>query len=146
MTVNITVDEAQDAILAEFKEHFVGVDANHIAWPNRTYEPTDGEAYVRISVQHNLAYQPSMGDPAARRTRREGVVIVQCFTPLGDGTSQSNDLAQEVSDVLASKRVQVGATKPISLKEATINTVGRDPIHELWQVNVSVPFWYDQIP
>lgn len=146
MTANITVDEAQDAILAEFKQYFVGVDANHVAWPNREYEPTDGQAYVRISVQHNLAYQPSMGDPAARRTRREGIVFVQCFTPLGDGTSQSNELAQEASDVLSNKRVAVGGVYHISLKSGEIRTIGRDPVHELWQVNVSVPFWYDQIP
>ena len=48
------------------------------------YEP-DGTAYVRLMVRHDTSAQRSHG--TLRRFRRPGRIIVQCYSPSGEGVN-----------------------------------------------------------
>lgn len=119
-----------------FSENFTGVEAEKIAWDNVSFTPVNGEAWVRVSLQHNISNMVSVGGPNVK-IRRFGILFVQVFVPEGNGTALAEQIADNVATTLEAKQMDTGLT----FQETTKREVG---VGAGWyQVNVSTPFYYD---
>lgn len=112
-------------------------DTTPIAWPNVSYTPTPGTAWVRLTILPADASQVELGAVGSRRFRHAGVIVVQVFVPenTGDGTVQT--LAAQAAAVF--RGVTVGE---IRYGAPRVRTVGNDGAG-WYQVNVECPYSRD---
>jgi len=103
------------------------------------YEPTEGQSWVRINIQHSTGFQSTMGDPSNNRFERQGIVTIQIFTPQGDFGVSASDLATD-----ALKLYEGIESNGVFYYDAVVNEVGND--ERGWhQVNVLASFRYNEI-
>jgi len=93
-----TINEAKEAILAQFVTNFTGTSA--IATDNEEFETGGLTEWVRIVVRNTNRAQESFGGVGNRRFQSRGSVLVQVYTEANTGVQRSDTLAQEVVDVL----------------------------------------------
>lgn len=102
--------------------------------------PTDKD-WFRWTMQHSDGYQASLSNQhGERRWRREGFIIVQCFSLLNvGGLYGAQRMAEAVRDAYQ------GASTPggVWFRNATTQEVGQDRHH--FQVNAIVNFNYDEV-
>lgn len=117
-------------------------------WANRTpidhdddNRPTPSAPFVRITMQHNGSFPQSWNGPSVNWTRF-GIIHIQIFVPGGQGTAQSDELAQVAVRILEGKTLGSGGV--LRLKAAGINDIGRDETNTgLRQTNVTVAFEHE---
>lgn len=85
-----------NAVQELFRAHWE--DAAPVAWPNVDFRKPTGEPWVRFSVLGSAASVASIGGPAAQY-RHEGDVIVQVFTPKGEGPLRARQLADKAAGI-----------------------------------------------
>lgn len=125
------------------------LDVFHTAWtprpaayPNVSFTPPAGSSdpWARVSLAHVTGNQATLSNPTGqKRWRRNGILTVQVFTPLGEGLSEGYSLAKVVADAYE------GTATPsqVWFRNVRINEVGPDG--EWFQTNVLVDFTYDEI-
>ena len=99
--------------------------------------PEDGTVWGRLSIQHRSGTRASLGGSSAR-FRREGILFVQVFVPLGDGTLS----ADQIADSLVAAFEDAGAIGNIWFRDITMREVGPDGTFH--QVNIEVAFTFDR--
>lgn len=108
-----------------------GLDANNLPQP-----------FGRITVRHSSGREETLGDRASGAGREvyRGQVVVQVFTPKGDGFNQNDQLAQVVLDALVRSRFGTNLDGWFSdVFPAEIPATGP------WnQINISADFRYGQ--
>jgi hypothetical protein len=72
----MSFEQATKNIQGHIAANFTGLPLNKIAWDNVTFEPVTGEAWVRVSIQHNIGDAISTGGPNVK-IRRPGIVFFQ---------------------------------------------------------------------
>lgn len=93
----------------------------------------NGSAWVRLSIQNGDSRQvATVGD----KWRHPGVLIVQVFTPVGQGDKEALIIADAVVSVFQGVTVS-----GIRFRATSINAVG--PSDGWYQVNVTTDFEYD---
>lgn len=117
--------------------------ATPIAWPNVEFtKPNPQSAWVRVVVDGNVAGQAAFGDGVLHRT--SGLVFIQVFVPDNDGPNEANTLSQSAADALQYKRIEyVSGGRPIRTWGAVIRSIGNSD--GWYQVNVTIPFDYDEV-
>lgn len=134
---------AINAITAEFHTLWGGASPRTpVQWPNtgeappaKTHGATAPAAWVRPTIVNGEAWQADAG-ATAKKWRRPGTLIVQVFTQEGRGDGTGNVLAQVVVD-----HFQALNLDGIQFQAGTIRLAGS---RDGWfQVNASVPFWFD---
>ena len=102
--------------------------------------PTDKD-WFRWTMQHADGYQASLSNQhGERRWRREGIIIVQCFSLLTVGGMQkAQRMAESVRDAYQGRSTPGG----VWFRNATTQEVGQDRHH--YQVNAIVNFNYDEV-
>lgn len=110
-----------------------------IAWPDVSFTPPDGAAWVRFTERHDDGYQASIGAPGNNRQRRTGFVIIQVFVPQGKGGTSCRPLADQAVLAFVNQTVQ-----GIHFNDVHAREVGNDG-HGWYQINVYARFYYDQI-
>lgn len=111
-----------------------------IAYDNLNFDPPeDGSTWARLNIQHITADRASLGSPDTCRFRREGLLSIQIFVPLGDGTL----VADQIADSLVEAFEDVGAIENIWFRNIRMKEVGSDGTFH--QVNVEVDFTFDRV-
>lgn len=104
-----------------------------------TEVPSDN-AWIRATVHHTDEHQATIGSTGQRRYRVYGVLMIQIFTPTGNG--------QKVADILsgvvkgAFRGVNVGLDS-IVFNRVRVTDVGQSG--DWLQTNVTADFDYDEI-
>lgn len=132
---------AKDAIYAVLKTAIEGstYQALNIVYPDTKEDTPDGE-HIRVFVDLTDERQRSIGGTGLRRYRVYGLIMIQIFTPFGNGEVLADDIAGVVKG--AFRGVNTGADA-ITFRHARVVSVGQDAS---WlQTNVTVEFDYDEL-
>ena len=97
--------------------------------------PADGGVWGRLSIQHTGGTLSSLG---SGRFRRTGILFVQIFVSIGDGTL----IADQIADSLVTAFENAGAIENIWFRDITMREVGTDGTFH--QVNVEAQFTFDR--
>lgn len=75
--------------------------ATSVAWPNRPFTPTQGTAYLRVTIRNGDSLQPYLGKTSQRRS--VGVVIGDVFAPsvAADNSGMGDNAARVLADTFA---------------------------------------------
>lgn len=132
---------ARNAINAAFDTAWA--DQTPVEWPNVEFtKPNPKSAWVRITVDGNLAGQAGFGDGVLHRN--SGLIFVQVFIPDNDGPADADTYAQSAANALQYKRIDhISGGRPLRTWGATQRTVGNQD--GWYQVNVTIPFDYDEV-
>jgi hypothetical protein len=145
--------EARDTILNHFTTRWAVVD-----WDNvfdkldspvplvryedvKTSEPTGADCWVWVSVRNAPnTRQVTVGQANGRRFRREGLVTVQVFGPIGQGLKYNDLIANVVEGIFKGKSTGDDTVQFLSTSVVDIGESGS------WaQTNVSAVFTYDMV-
>lgn len=108
-----------------------------IAWPNVDFNQP-ATAWVRFNIIYGDSQQTDFGG-SLHNERTSGVVIIQVFTPLNQGDAEALGLADDVANIF---RNWCGTN--IRCRTPAIKDIGNDGFG-WYQVNVSIPFIYDEL-
>lgn len=118
------------------------------AWSTTGYEMTweavgedreeTSDPWATAAIRHADALQDTLGGVGNRSFRRVGVIIVQIFTPTGNGLQESYDLAKVVIDAFEGKASPGG----VWFRNVRLNEIGHEG--HFMQTNVLVDFRYDE--
>jgi hypothetical protein len=95
--------------------------------------------WARCSIVQGDSFRVSIGTVTADRYRSVGVMVASIFSPMDQGDSASLGLAQVVRDAFIS--VTDGG---VTFKTPSIASIGKSGT-KWWQVNVTCPFYFDDL-
>lgn len=130
-----TVNDARAAIYALINSLGIATD-----WgaANITLSESD-DVWIRPSVRFGSgSIQTLGGTGVATRRRRGGTIIVQVFSPLGEGEGPGDDVADQLLRLFEAQR-----SGPVYYRDVALRDIGRD--ESWWQQNVTVNFEYDVV-
>jgi hypothetical protein len=111
-----------------------------ISWPDKPFTIPDRTAWARAVLQHSNAGTQSLKGGLGKATyERQGVLIVQVFTPSGQGLSEAYDMCKLLADAFEGKASPNG----VWFRRARINEA--DKMGDYSQVNFIVEFSYDEV-
>lgn len=138
--MSLTFREARNEILKVFKDVWdaTGYPAVYTDVPD-TVTPSNC-VWARVTLRHGEGGQASLTGPenGEQRWYNDGVVFVQIFAPVGDGSSLAYDAAQLVVNAFRDAN-----GSEVWFRKTRINEVGTSGAFE--QINVVSDFSYDQI-
>lgn len=105
---------------------------------NVPFDPAAGTPWVRLSVIDGAGQQASVGAPQAVLERHAGVIVVQVFTPSGEGEGRARWLADQAAAVFRRQ-----SFSGVSCRTPSFARLGESG--GWFQVNVSIPYWYEQV-
>jgi len=118
-----------------------------IDWPGKNFILPDASAtWARWRLQYVLANQSSLSDVGGkRRWQRQGMVMVQVFTPLNTGTELLYSAAEIVVGAYEGKRTPGGVWfRNVRISGDSVSDVASEVTN--WsQLNVLADFQFDQI-
>lgn len=129
--------EAEQAIITQFKTAWA---VSHPADAPIVLDNEIGETtskWVRLDVQYTTSQQVTMGSAPNRKFRRNGIVMVQLFSPANQGRGPLADLATDAREALEGKHLgelhlHAGSTQ-------------KQPTDGVWAMAVvTVPFWFTE--
>ena len=138
-----TIDEAEEIILAAFVAgwedktpyQFDNEGGTNISNAN----PADGNiAWVRVVVRPQQFRQKTQGGPGNRIFERDGLILVQIFTPSNTGTAEANSLGQSIVDIFEGSRF--GGVVVTSMTARKVGTDGK-----WFQVLAEGTYDYDEL-
>lgn len=115
-------------------------NATEIAYPDLEFTPPDDKTWVRFDVRENAGNQVSIGSPSANRFRHFGIVTVQIFQPLGQGSKDARAKTVLAINAFQGQTTANGAV----FSEVTGRQIGNDG-NGFYQINVLASFYYDEI-
>jgi len=137
-----SIEQARDLIIGQFLDEWNTLASPpKVLYADRVGEPPDeSEAWARISVQHSLASQVTLGGPAGKRFRRFGTVLVNILTPYGEGLTTSDVLVQKAVDAFEGR-----STSPDEVRFLNTSFSEIGPDGAWFRTNVQADFEYDLI-
>ena len=131
--MSVTIAEARDIMHGVF----TAVWTHPALYDDKAGAPPKTGPWARLSVRHARGQQETLPNPLGNRLfRRDGVIIIQIFTPLGNGLALSDQLAKLVMDAYESSSTSV------LFRNVQLNEIGPDG--NWYQVNVVVEFEYSE--
>lgn len=131
----MTPEEAVDAMFAEVK-HATPIDVE-IIWPDVPSNKPPDNRWIRPNVKHATGEQSTLAGPiGSKRHTMMGVLIVQCFVPVGSGGLEAIRLATIYLERFAAVR-----NSPIWYRNQHFVEIGKDG--PSLQYNVVIDFEYD---
>lgn len=133
-------DEARDLMSQHVSEAAATLGISvEVLWPDTPQDIPAGAVWLRPTIRHAIGGQDSLqGAIGQRRFRHAGVLMVQIFTPVGDGMTESDSVVQKFLDYFETLR-----SSPIWYRNIRAMEVGKDGAAE--QVNFVADFEYDNI-
>lgn len=140
----MTREEARDAMFAHVRAAALlvpgaGPDGVAILWPDTPQEIPSGEPWIRPVIRHATGRQNALADYNGKRSfMHAGVLMVQLFTPAGDGMVSSDSLTQTFLTYFEGIR-----SSPVWYRNIRAMEIGKDGAAE--QVNFLAEFQYDNL-
>lgn len=132
--------EAVEVIYREVETRFVTFwdeDRYPIAFENVDFDPTNLDMWVRLSINCSTDTAGLGGDNQGLN-RTDGIINVECFVRLNEGTRGVIQVAQEAATIF-----QYKSFNGVICQAASIERHGRQ---DLWyKVTAYIPFYYDEI-
>ena len=138
-----TYAEAYEAIAARICDTS-RFGAAMVALENQPFDTDIDEPWVRLSVRHFDAEQETMGAAGNRQFLRSGSVIVQVFVPYGLGVTRAQQIAQQVRDLYEGEALPVIGADTERLRFFAGSTIEIGQSDGFYQVNVELPFDYNE--
>ncbi|KKL25225.1 hypothetical protein LCGC14_2407450 [marine sediment metagenome] len=140
----MSFEDTQKALEVEFLDNWG--DKSRVAMQNLAFQPDKTvepgrdvqSAWVRFTVLQGAGEIQGLG-AATKMYRYIGMIIVSVFVVEGIGTLTSRALCDEVATLFRSKQL---ADENISCQTPSIVEVGASK--GWWQVNVEIPFYWDE--
>lgn len=130
--------EARDTIYGHLREA-TSPSGVAVLWPDTPQNIPVGHQWLRPVIRHAGGGQKSLGgSDGTRRFGAWGVVIVQVFTPVGDGMTDSDTLVQTLLTYFEAVR-----SPQLWYRNIRAIEIGKDGAAE--QVNFMADFQYDNI-
>jgi hypothetical protein len=99
----------------------------------------DADVWGACSIRHNISSQNTLRGDQGVRIEKTGILIVRTFVAGGEGLSTSDAVVKIVSDAF----IGVRSPNDVVFRAPTPDEQGNDG--PWFQVNVTVPFEYDEI-
>lgn len=130
-------EDATDAMMGHVRDALpVGCVA---MWPDTPSTVPENIEWVRPSIHHLAGRQTTLsGDAGQRRFNRQGVLTIQCFTPIGDGHSAADKLVGDIVEYFEAIR-----NSPIWYRNIRAIEIGKEG--STVQVNVIADFTYEHV-
>lgn len=113
-----------------------------ITLDNEAFQPPADTAWVRMAVRHNVSTLECIGGSGyggMNSYQRAGIVFLQVFTPLNQGTREADTLAQAARAIFEGKTFSSNA---IRFNNVVVREIGPDG--SWFQVNLEADFQYDE--
>lgn len=139
--MSLTFAQARDELLEAITAAWTaGAGGAPLFYDDRPGEaPADATTWARVHIQHNLGTQSTIGGPIGTSLfRRDGLLTVQIFTPIGKGLSQADALAKVAIDAFEGKSTPNG----VWFRKVRMREIGPD--RSWFNVNVYAEFNYDE--
>ena len=115
-------------------------------WSGRTPIAFDNEeftqpdiSWVRVTVRNRVSNQETLGKRTNRKFLRLGAVFVQVFTPIDEGTAESDELAEAARNIFEGERL----SGEVWFTNVETRETGSDG--NMYQTLVEALFTYEQI-
>jgi hypothetical protein len=132
----------QDIVRKRFHDEFG--DEYLVCHDNAPFTQPDDEMWVRWNVTMGESSRVDFG-ASTNRNRHTGVAIAQIFAVLGKGTRDATILADRIVSKFRSVTDSLSVSgNSVVFKTPSVTTVGRSD-SQWWQLNVSCPFYADEI-
>lgn len=102
--------------------------------------PKDGTAWATAKVLHSISNQATLGESGNRRFRRHGLVVINIYTPAGDGLVAADAMSKVALDAFEGK---TSASGSIWFKNVHMSEGGQDGNWHNSQVMAE--FEYDEV-
>jgi len=141
-TINEAVDDMNDRFTdawstTGFPAVYQGVPPGDAA--QAAIDSNGVTCWARITVKHNISTQQSLGGPGGRIFNRKGIVLMEVYTPTGDGLTQARNLGT----ILANAFEGVSTPNGVWFRNTRLNEV--EPEGAWSRVNVITEFEYDEV-
>jgi hypothetical protein len=134
-------NEAEAEIRAFFEDAWGGASPiTPIQWPDVKKPVPDAQTWVRFTCQETDGRQASIGSPGSNRFRHFGLITIQIFQPEGQASKDARTKATTALGAFMGAKTDGG----IYFYDAYARQVGNDG-NGFYQINVIVPFYYDEI-
>lgn len=111
-------------------------------------KPAAGTAWIRVTVRDLPTLPLTLAPPGERYAQRSGLLIAQCFAPIGttDGVSAAMAMALAFRALFEGQDIIGAGSSPTSInfREADVRRVGIDK-GGWFQVNAECPFTFGEI-
>lgn len=135
----MTFEQASDDIQSMMMEAWL-TTTFQVFWESvRGDRDTGDDPWACAFVRHASGEQATLGGRGNRSFNRNGVLIVQIFTPVGKGLHESYRLAKVVTDAFEGNHSPLG----VWFRRVRINEQGKDG--QFQQLNVTVEFEYNEV-
>lgn len=134
----MTRDEARDEMFRHVTESVALVDTPpDILWPDTPQDIPAGQTWIRPTIRHAGGSQASLSNQnGIRQFKHYGVLMVQCFSPVGDGMVSSDKLVQTMLTYFETVK-----SSPVWYRNIRAIEIGKSGAAE--QVNFMADFQYD---
>lgn len=137
--MSLTFAEARDEIYTVFKTAWDPTGYSVFYEDVAKDRDTRNTPWAVLTLRHATGFQATLSMPGTRVFRREGILTVQVFTPVGKGLQDYYGLAKVVVDAYEGHSTPGG----VWFRDTRIAEVGRDG--KFFQSNVLTNFQYDEI-
>lgn len=127
----MTLAEIEAALRQHFYDNWTETD---VAWPNKDYTPTTGEAYVRYKAVFGRTHSDEVGDTGNEAAHRNLVLKIQVFVPLDSGTLAAAGYADDIEALFRRASLSgVYVDEPY--------TTDNGPDGAWYQMTINIPAW-----
>lgn len=135
----MTYEEAVDEIQTMLINAWIPTGHKIFFESVREQRENDNSAWAASTIRHTSGNQESLGGIGNRSFLRQGVMIVQVFTPVGNGLQESYQLAKVITDAFEGKSSPLG----VWFRRVRISEIGKDGMFQ--QLNVVLEFEYNEV-
>jgi len=131
-------ETTHNAVNSRFKTQVADTQSVATIYDNFPGDPPVDTIWVRWSVRQAVASQVSFSGASSGRFRHPGLAIAQIFVPVDSGTQDGIQLADIIK--AAFRAVTVAS---VTYQTPYFTQVG--VTDGWWQMNVSCPFYFDEV-
>lgn len=133
-----TLNQAKEAVYQRFVDNFTGVTSDRITFDNEEFESPSTGNWVRLVVRSQVRLQDTLGKKTNRKFRSSALVLIQVFTRINTGVTESDALVEEARDIYEGESFSGLDFQSVSSRES-------GPQDGTWYLAiVEAPFDYDQ--
>lgn len=128
----MSIDLVRENVFERFRLNY---SKTEIGYENKKFTPVSGTAWVRISIQEADSNLAGLG--SKRLFRNIGIISVQVFTAIGEGTKEANEIAESI----------LGIFNGVSFDGITCRATSIDRVGETngwYQLNATTPYYWDR--